>query len=334
MNVIEMKTLLLDHLNKVYPQSETIQILMSLISSDQDILIQLVTELLLEDKMPLVRMQQEIRLLYPILSIPAVQSGLKTHSLGKPTLLFQTISSTNDYLKNNLNSLDNGTLILAHKQSFARGRLGRTWSSPAGNTISMSLLLKPEKNNFNYSLLTQLAAAALIKALTFHNTIAEIKWPNDIVVNRKKVAGILTETEYSGNTLEGIILGIGINTNLDESDIPLDIREKATSLKSVIGPVDPNSLVSRFLNEFERLFDGWITTWDTKPFLEICRNHSALIGGEYWIEENRGIKSSKRKAKIETINDTGFLVVTYLDTFEKATLTSTNYSIRADNTYI
>lgn len=329
-----MKTLLLDHLNKVYPQSETIQNLMSLISSDQDILFQLIKELLLEEKMPLVQMQQEIKLLHPILSISAVQSGLKTHSLGKPIFLFQTIASTNDYLKNKLNSLENGTLILAHKQSFARGRLGRAWSSPAGNTISMSLLLKPEKTNLNYSILTQLAAAALVKALIFYDTIAEIKWPNDILVNRKKVAGILTETEYSGNTLEGIILGIGINTNMDESDIPLDIIEKATSLKSVIGPVDPNSLVSRFLNEFELLYDNWITSRDTQPFLEICRNHSALIGGEYWIEENRGIEHSKRKAKIETINDTGSLVVTYLDTFEKATLISTNYSIRADHGYI
>lgn len=333
MDLDKRKFMLLDYLNKIYPHSETLQNLISITSSDLETLLVLIKELISE-KMPVIQIRQEIRLLYPVLSIPAIKYGLNTHSLGKPLLLFQEIPSTNIYLKHNLNTLESGSLVLAHKQSQAKGRLGRAWSSPAGSTISMSLLLKPEKTKLNYALLTQLTAAAIVKTLALHNTTAEIKWPNDILVVRKKIAGILTETEYSGDTLEGIILGIGINTNMDDNDIPIDIRKKATSLKSVVGIVDPNSLVSSFLNEFERLYDNWIMTHDSKPFLDICRNHSALIGGEYWIEENKGLESTRRKAKIETIDDLGALVVTYLDTLETSTLLSTNYSIRGNHGYI
>lgn len=332
MNSYDTKELLLDFLYKVYPESEPLSTLKDLISVDQDVLLQLIEELIKEG-MPLIHNKQEVRLLVPVMSKKAIQQKLATKSLGENIQLFQSIPSTNDYLKKNLLQFTNGTLVLAHSQSLGKGRLGREWSSPSGKTISMSLLLKPNQPNLNYSILTQLAAAALVKALDIY-TYAEIKWPNDVLVDKKKVAGILTEAEFSGNRLEGIIIGVGVNTNIDASDITPELKEKATSLKTVTGPVDPNLIISRFLNYFENFYEDWLISYKNHQFLDICRSHSALIGREYWIEENKGSSKTRRKAKIDTINDSGSLVVTYLDTLETTTLISTHYSIRSDTGYI
>lgn len=332
MNSYDTKELLLDVLNKVYPDSETLSTLGNLISVDQTALLKLIRELI-KRGMPLVYSEQEVRLLVPVMSKTAIQQNLAAKSIGENILLFQSVPSTNDYLKKHLLQFTNGTLILAHTQSLGKGRLGREWSSPAGKTISMSLLLKPNQSDLNYSILTQLAAAALVKALDIY-TYAEIKWPNDVLIDKKKVAGILTEAEFSGNRLEGIIIGVGINTNIDPSDIAPELKEKATSLKTVTGPVDPNLIISRFLNYFEDFYEEWLMNHKNHHFLDICRSQSALIGENYWIEENKGSAQTRRKAKIETINDSGSLVVTYLDTLETTTLISTHYSIRSDTGYI
>lgn len=282
-----------------------------------------------DDGMPIHFDAQTVTLLNPILSKASIITQLKTEKFGHHITLLQSVGSTNDYIKKHLSSLNHGSLVLAHEQTVGKGRLGRQWSSPAGKTISMSLLLKPSNQKLRYAILTQMAAASLVRSLAT-NSHAEIKWPNDVLVNKKKISGILTEAEYSGNQLEGIIIGIGINTNLDKENIPLPLREKASSLKIEVETVDPNKIISKFLEFFETYYESWLSDQDTKPFLDVCRKHSALIGHRYWIEDT----VSRRKASIDSLDDDGALVVTYLDTSETTPLISTHYSIRGDNGYI
>ncbi|WP_208558705.1 biotin--[acetyl-CoA-carboxylase] ligase [Marinilactibacillus kalidii] len=323
-----LKSKLLDYLNKQFPQYVTVDELSQACACSKEFT-QVILNTIISDGMPLEFSKNTCRLSNPIMSKSAISANLHTKYFGQEILLLQSTPSTNDHIKENMNQFNHGSLLLAHEQTVGKGRLGRAWSSPAGKTVSMSLLLKPIDQTLDYALLTQLAAASMIKALS-HYVAATIKWPNDIIVKKRKVSGILTEAEYAGNQLEGIILGIGINTNLDYENIPEDIRDKASSLKILSQMVDPNLIISRFLNYFEHDYQDWITTHRTEPFLEICRKHSALIGQDFWIMTDK----EKRKASIDGLDKEGALVITYLDTLETVHLKSTHYSIRSETGYL
>ncbi|MER2063154.1 MAG: biotin--[acetyl-CoA-carboxylase] ligase, partial [Alkalibacterium sp.] len=110
-----------------------------------------------------------------------------------------------------------------------------------------------------------------------------------------------------------------------------DLKNKATSIKEATGQeIDPNKLAGTFLNYFEKLYTDFLKSQQTEPFLSLCRKHSALIGKDYWIIDN----DDKRKATIRTIDESGGLVVTYNDTNETETITSTALSIRGDESYL
>ncbi|MEC6747529.1 biotin--[acetyl-CoA-carboxylase] ligase [Marinilactibacillus sp. XAAS-LB27] len=324
-----LKAIHLDYLNSEPTHSASI-IEVSEACSCSEKMTKKVLEELSEDGMPIKFDFKTVTLLNPILSKTSIINQLETERIGHHIILLQSVDSTNDYIKKHLSSLNHGSLVLAHEQTVGKGRLGRQWSSPAGKTISMSLLLKPSNQKLRYSILTQMAAAALVQSLSANNIQAEIKWPNDVLVHKKKISGILTEAEYSGSQLEGIIIGIGVNTNLDKEDIPLFLKEKASSLKIEVETVDPNKIISKFLEFFETYYESWLSDQDSKPFLDVCRKHSALIGHQYWIEDT----DSRRKASIDSLDVDGALVVTYLDTSETTPLISTHYSIRGDNGYI
>lgn len=316
-------------LTKYYPESLKISSLAIALNSSEK-LIYTNLQRLKKQRFPVIISGNSIRLTLPLLSSLSIKQELAAKKLGEKITLFDSLNSTNSYAKEHLHDLSHGGLILAHEQTVGKGRLGRVWSSPIGKSISMSLILKPKNHIRDVSLLTQLTAAALTEALK-DKVEVQIKWPNDVLVNKKKVAGILTETEFSGGKLSGIVIGVGINTNLEYSDFPDELHNKADSIREIIGhPVDPNELIADFLNHFEALYDRFIQTGDANPFLAICRDHSVLIGREMWIEEN----SNRRKAFIETIDKNGALVVTFLDTNQTEAITSTHFSIRGEDSYV
>lgn len=146
--------------------------------------------------------------------------------IGEKLIRVPIINSTNDFLKENWNNFPHGTVIVADVQTAGRGRFNRTWHSPEGG-LWFSILFKPRKN-FKPNFYAKLCAVSIIRTLKKLKIDARLKWPNDIYINGKKLAGILTETIFEGEKPVAVIVGIGMNVN---NDIPEELKERATSLK-------------------------------------------------------------------------------------------------------
>ena len=136
----------------------------------------------------------------------------RTTSLPGPKIIcLDVVDSTNSEARRRAPQETHGTIILSEEQTAGRGRQGRSWLSPRGKGIWMSLILKPDITAEKVPQFTQIAAAALCQALENKGLKSlEIKWPNDILVNSKKISGILTEMQSKGNAVEHVILGIEI----------------------------------------------------------------------------------------------------------------------------
>ena len=148
--------------------------------------------------------------------------------------IFKTIPSTNDKAKEfALNGAKNGTVIIAEEQSAGKGRMGRSFYSPANTGIYMSIILRPKLTSMDSVLITTAASVSICNAIYKATGIqCEIKWINDIYINNKKVAGILTEasTNSQSGIIDYLILGIGINFNKPKDNFPNEIKNIATSL--------------------------------------------------------------------------------------------------------
>ncbi|MFO8070208.1 MAG: biotin--[acetyl-CoA-carboxylase] ligase [Alkalibacterium sp.] len=320
---------IIDELTLAYPEKISYAQLIKKAETGKESVEQALNELS-DQNYPICLNRNEIGLAYPLLSIRAIGEQLNTQFIGRHLHLHPSLKSTNDYAKEHLARLENGDVILAHEQTSGKGRLGRGWSSPAGKSISMSIVLKPTIQFKDISLLTQLTAAALVNALEDWIDV-QIKWPNDIILNKKKISGILIETEFSGSILRGIIIGIGVNTNLEKNDIPKELQNKATSIKEYTKKVvDPNLLLARFFTSFERYYRAFLNSQQTDPFLAVCRDHSILLGNDFWIINHK----IKRKALIQDIAPSGGLIVKYHDTDQTDIITSTELSIRGDGEYL
>jgi len=255
--------------------------------------------------------------------------GMDTRYLGQNNICLKTIGSTNNYIKERADELPDGTLVISEEQKSGRGRLGREWTSPAGQGIWMSLLLKPKISPQDAPKITQIAAAALVMTIKdLYGLKAKVKWPNDIVINGRKACGILTEMGAELGRVSYIVLGIGINANIDI--FVGDLASKATSLKIEIGEaVDRKKLLFHFLKELERFVDVFVEDGKIDEALDICRRNSAVIGKKIWIKE----KNSSVEVLATGLNDFGELVVQYEDGSEK-TILSGEVSIRSGKAYI
>lgn len=272
---------------------------------------------------------------YRLLGEPDLFTGdelsmaMTTRYLGKKVICFKTIGSTNNYLKEHADELPEGTLVVSEEQKTGRGRLGREWTSPSGKGIWMSLLLKPEISPQQAPQITQIAAAALIETVKdLHGLDVKVKWPNDIVINGKKTCGILTEMVAEIDRISHIVLGIGVNANIDS--FGGELSEKATSLKLEKGEaIDRKEFVTYFLARLEALLDSYFEDGDFERALDICRTHSAVIGKKIRIIE----KNNSVEVLAAGINQDGELVVQYEDGSVRTVL-SGEVSIRGQNGYI
>lgn len=159
-----------------------------------------------------------------------IQKHLATKVFGQKIYYKEEIDSTNTEAKRQaVEGAGHGLLVIAEQQTLGKGRRGRNWNSPKGTGIWMSLLLKPEISADKASMLTLVTALSAADAIFEMTGLeASIKWPNDIVINGKKVCGILTEMSADNNGIRYVIVGIGINVNTEE--FPEEIKETATSL--------------------------------------------------------------------------------------------------------
>jgi len=243
-------------------------------------------------------------------AIEEVKGYLKTKFIGRDICYFDTIDSTNIKAKELATCKAEGTVVISEEQTLGRGRMGRNWISPKGKGIWMSILLKPKICPMKVAKITQIGAAAVNLALNDIGIQSFIKWPNDIVINGKKVCGILTEMSCELNMINYVVMGIGINVNLDKKDFQGEVSKVGTSLKVETGKfVDRKKLLGVFLNRFEELYIPFVEEDDFNDILNVCREKSVLIGKK--VKIIRG--DEEKKGKVLDINEEGELVVSYED---------------------
>jgi BirA family biotin operon repressor/biotin-[acetyl-CoA-carboxylase] ligase len=266
-----------------------------------------------------------------LLTLEEIEPYLNSSVIGRKFIYFNSIDSTNNAAKKIADDENShGTVLISEEQTNGKGRLGRHWISPKYKGIWMSIILKPNLDPIDASKITQIAAAAVTLSLLEMNIKASIKWPNDIILNHKKVCGILTEMNAELTNIHHVIVGIGINVNADKEDFPDDLKNIATSLKiESNNKINRQILTAKILNNFEILYDKFINNNDIESSLKICREYSAILGSEIIII-NKGKKVS---AKALDIDEEGKLIVKYSNgNIEK--IISGEISIRGKESYI
>jgi len=242
-----------------------------------------------------------------ILTFEEIKNFLDTEYIGKNIIYYDSIGSTNSKAKELAESgQEHGTVIISEEQTTGRGRLGRNFISPKYKGIWMSIILRPNIITENIAQVTLIGAAAVQKAIMKMGIETKIKWPNDIVLNSKKICGILTEMSGEINHINYLVMGIGINVNLDVEDIPLDLKDRATSIKLESGRfIERKILLANVLNIFEKLYTDFVQNDNIKETIEICRKNSILIGKEIQLI-NRGKVTTSIAIDI---SDNGELVI-------------------------
>lgn len=237
-----------------------------------------------------------------------IKEYLETKYIGQTFVQFEAIDSTNIKAKSISSSCPEGMVVLAERQTVGKGRLGRVWQSPENKNIYMSIILKPESEPQNAVKLTQITAAAVSKSLEEIGIDNKIKWPNDILCNGKKICGILCEMSIKNKEINSIIVGIGVNVNMDEKDFNDEIKDKAISLKLVSEKVIVREmLIAIILNNIEKYYEELKETGKIENSLKICREKSIIIGNN--IEINKIGRKTIRKVKVLDITENGELLV-------------------------
>lgn len=208
-----------------------------------------------------------------------ILKDLKTTYIGKNIYAYKEVNSTNTVAKFlSMNNIENGSVIISEKQSNAKGRSGKVWESPLGG-VWLSIVLHPQVEHSKLpfiTLATGVAVANALEKIGIDN--AEIKWPNDIYINDKKVCGILTEAIAQFNTIENVIIGVGIDANFDHDNFPEALKEDSTTLKKELGKeVNINYLIKTFLEEFEKI-GILFTEGEFEKILKEWRKRSYTIG--------------------------------------------------------
>ncbi len=181
---------------------------------------------------------------------------LRTRFVGKDLRYFDSIPSTLAAAKRLAQEMDaenlHGTVVVSEQQTGGVGRMGRSWASPPGG-IWATVIMKTHIPIDRLFMVTMAGSLAIARAIRReYDLLALIKWPNDIFIGSKKVAGLLQEVDTDGDTVNHVLLGLGINANVDLSELPDELRKIATSLHEEIGePVDRAKFLARVLKEFE-----------------------------------------------------------------------------------
>lgn len=258
------------------------------------------------------------------------QEKLTTRVIGRQVKYFDVIDSTNLEAKRHKSDEEcHGMVFLAEQQNQGRGRMGRSWVSPEGTGIWMSILLKPDFSPSLASQITILAALATADAIRKVTEVdCLIKWPNDIVVNKKKVCGILTEMGATESKIEYLVAGIGINVNTEY--FPDDIRDVASSLR-IEGKekYEREDIVAELLNSFERYYDDFLKCGSLKKIVNYYNSILINKGKKVKIVENVNTDIGEALG----IDETGRLLVR-MDDGEERAIVSGEVSVRGLYGYV
>jgi len=243
-----------------------------------------------------------------------VTSGLKTKIIGQQSYYFDSIDSTqNQALKMADDPANNGTVIIAAKQTGGKGRSGRKWVSPKGG-IWLSIILHPKFDISITTLFPIASALALSNSLEKMLKISpELKWPNDLTIKGKKIAGMLVDASLESNRIENLVLGVGINFDVDVKQIEKTLKGSpnfygVASLSEQKKKIKPIQLVQSFLVEFEKIYE-LLNTKQTKKIISEWTKRSSTIGKNVELDTRDG----KIKGKAIRIDEDGALVVSNKD---------------------
>lgn len=240
--------------------------------------------------------------------------GLKTNLIGKRSYYFDTIDSTQNFAaKIASNSKENGSIIISQNQTSGKGRLGRRWISPRGG-IWLSVILHPK---FDVSLTTLFPIASSVAlSIAIEKIIKKkprLKWPNDLIMKGKKIAGMLVDLSLQSNKIENLILGVGINFKIDANKLEKSLENKenfygATTLVNKKEIASPIKLVQSFLYELEKIFEK-LEQGKTRSIIKEWTKRSSTIG------KNITVLTSEKviRGKAIKIDNDGALVIIQRD---------------------
>ncbi len=209
-----------------------------------------------------------------------IQARLRSRVIAHPLEVVPEIASTNDaVMAAGRAGTAEGLAVLADRQTAGRGRLGRHWASPAGIGLYTSILLRPPLPSRQAALIPLAAGLAVAEAIQeVSGLVAHLKWPNDVLVDGRKVAGILAEMASVEAWVSHIVVGIGINVNHGPEDFPEEIREVATSLRLAAGrPIPRGDLAGAVYNGLDRWYQAFCDD-RRETILERARHLCATLG--------------------------------------------------------
>ena len=211
-----------------------------------------------------------------------IQLGLQTKTLGKSIHYEESVETTQKIAHTLANDgVPEGTLVVAEEQLGGKGRLMRPWYSPKYSGIWMSLILRPSIPFQQAPQLTLLAAVAVAQAIEHTTDLKpQIKWPNDILINRKKVTGILTELQAESDRIHSVIIGIGMNVNQQKNDFPEELQEIATSLLIEGGvKISRARVIQEVLVRIETLYEQFLVE-GFLPIKQLWESYAISLGQE------------------------------------------------------
>lgn len=250
-------------------------------------------------------------------SIERLEAGLNTEFLGRVVKYLDTTYSTNDDAWECINQHESeGTLIITDHQIQGRGRRQSKWTSTQSKSLTFSFLLLPHMALEKLGVLPLLAGVSIVKGIyTITNILTGLKWPNDIMVSQKKMGGILIES-HTGEQGLGVVVGIGLNINDSENDIPVEFQDNATSLSIDSGEEFGRELIlSAILNEFENIY---LHRWDN--IIPLWQKYCIHENDEVTFHSNEKF----HKGIFKGINDAGharILINDKIETFPAGILT-------------
>jgi BirA family biotin operon repressor/biotin-[acetyl-CoA-carboxylase] ligase len=247
------------------------------------------------------------------LDIDEIQASLRTRRIGRSIIHEMTCDSTMNIARSEArDGASHGTIVIAEEQTSGRGRFGRSWTSPPGENLYLTLILRPPIARLrSLSMIAPLAVCLAVEDVV--PVTAEIKWPNDVLIGGRKLSGVLVESELSGSDVRFALVGIGVNVNLDV-DAADEIRDIATSLRRESGrQVSREATLVRLLGHIEDLYES-----PAPEVVEAWRSRLETLGRQVTV--TAGDQSYSGLA--EDVNERGSLVLRLPDgssmTFEAA----------------
>ncbi len=242
-----------------------------------------------------------------ILSPGQIRENLRTRVMGRSGLvIFKETDATNRQAKIlAARGEAEGTVVAADAQTDGRGRISRSWFSPAGQNIYMSIILRPPMAPAQAPRLTLMSAVAVAQVLQSAGLNVRIKWPNDILINSRKVAGILTEIGTEMDRVDWVVVGLGLNVNTPAEKMPPEIQQNATSMLMEKGrPFERAALLCVLLENFETRYEQ-LKAEGFGPIMDQWRRMTDIIGQKVFVD----VMDRRHYGTVTAVDDDGVLIL-------------------------